>query len=89
MAVETGSVLDVTDVVDTETASERVHGSSRISPKDRAVLLEMLEGDDLADLFRQIVTDDFGADAALEMFGDDPTARVADPRPGPLGLDIL
>ena len=39
--------------------------------RDRAVLLEMLEGDDLSNLFREIATEDFGPDAAVEMFGGD------------------
>ena len=35
------------------------------------MLLEMLEGDDLSNLFREIATEDFGPDAAVEMFGGD------------------
>ena len=79
----------MTDVADTAGASVRGHGSLPITPEDRAVLLEMLEGDDLANLFRQIVADDFGSAAALEMFGDDPVIRAEDPRAEPPGLDIV
>ena len=49
-------------------------GSPLITDKDRAVLLDMLDGDDLVDLFREIVTEDFGPDAACEMFGEDDLA---------------
>ena len=38
------------------------------------MLLDMLDGDDLVDLFREIVTEDFGPDAACEMFGEDDLA---------------
>ena len=34
-------------------------------------LIKMVKNDELAELFRQIVIDDFGLDAALEMFGGD------------------
>ena len=85
LVFEAGRVVDVTDVAD---AKVRACGSSSIAAEDRAVMLAMLAGDDLVDLFRQIVTDDFGSAAALESFGNDPAPGVEDSRADLSGLDI-
>ena len=79
----------MTDVAEAAEASPRVHALSGVTAKDRAVLLEMLEGDDLADLFRQIVCDDFGPDASLETFSEDPVQSVRDPQAESWGADIF
>ena len=49
----------------------------------------MLEGDDLATVFRQIVVEEFGRTAALEMFGEDLGHDARDPGPESLGPDIF
>ena len=60
----------MTDVADVQESAAGGRGSPRITAEDRALLLRMLERDELAHLFRQIVTEDFGSAAATEMFGE-------------------
>ena len=72
-------IPNVTDVADSREATTRGDGSPRITAKDRALLLKMLEGDELANLFREIVVEDFGPAAASELFREsDLTRRLGD-----------
>ena len=64
-------------------------GSPRITVKDRALLLKLLEGDELATVFRQIVVEEFGPTAALEMFGEDLGQDARDPGPESLNPDMF
>ena len=47
------------------------HGYGKVKTEYCDALIKMVKNDELAELFRQIVIDDFGLDAALEMFGGD------------------
>lgn len=82
-------MLYVTDVADAREAAMSRRGSPRITAKDRALLLKMLEGDELRSVFQQIVVEDFGPTAALEMFGEDLAHDARDPGPESLGPDIV
>ena len=82
-------MLNVTDVADAREAALSRRGSPRITAKDRTLLLKMLEGDELATVFKQIVAEDFGLAAALEMFGEGLAHDARDRGPESLGPEIV